>query len=337
MSERKIDKELLDEPETPEQKPSRYEIDQKVLIDTFKQSHMIFALNYLRNGLSKKEAFMQLLKHKFSKKGLKAGEIVKAFHDLRMIKKITVKIGDEIEEYYVLVRDFVIYKKPPVQMMSQMHVNQKLPNNIASQIKSDIEDIFKNLKDLNVKFDEYFELYSTPGIEILIGLLSENPIPLHDDEFIKETNEKVDSKFTELSETLKSKGLAGTIEDSKRKETWLYLRYEYEIEQVYPEFIIESINRNMRDGNLQKEIAIAALKELKLAYFELEAPLELEKKLNQIEAIKKDIETYTADPKKKNEKQIKKFQETILKIYEELGDVKRYNEYLEEIQKTKNA
>lgn len=341
MSERKIDAELLNNTENPEkneenkqepQKPTRYLIDEKLLIDTFKQSHMLFALEHLRNGITRKEAFMQLLKHKFSKKGIKAGDIVKNFYDLRMIKKITFNKGQETEEYYVLVRDFIIYKKPPVKMMEEMLINPKFPQHLSTEIKKDIEDIFKNLKDLDVKFEEYLELINSMSIKSLIDILTQNVIPLHDTEYVAKLKSDIGSEFEKAMDLLKSKGLVKIIEDQKRKESWAYIRFVYEIHQIYPEYIVESINKNMKNGNIPKDLAIIALNELKLAYYELEIPADLEAKRKQIEAWKKEIDSLSKDQAKKNEKQIKKLQEAIKKTYQDIGDLTELVKYTNEIE-----
>jgi hypothetical protein len=341
MSERKIDAELLNNTEKgekneqdkrDEQKPTRYLIDEKSLIETFKQSHMLFALEHLRNGITKKEAFMQLLKHKFSKKGIKAGDIIKIFYDMRMIKKVTFTKGQESEEFYVLVRDFIIYKKPPVKMMEDMLINPKFPQHLSTEIKKDIEDIFKNLKDLDVKFDEYLEITNTPSINVLIDALSQNVIPLHDTEYLAKLNSEIGPEFEKALDMLTTKGLVKIIEDQKRKEKWAYIRYVYEIHQIYPEYIVESINKNMKNGNIPKELAIIALNELKLAYYELEIPADLEAKRNQIETWKKEIEALRKDQTKKNEKQIKKLQDAIKKTYQEIGDLAELVKFTNEIE-----
>ena len=328
MSDRKIEVELLESQQTNDnkkeeqekQKPVRYLIDERVLIDTFKQHHMLFALEHLRNGITKKEAFMQLLKHKFSKKGIKAGDIIKQFYDLRMIRKVVYNKGQESEEYYILVRDFIIYKKPPVKMMEQMLVNPRAPQHLVADIRKDIEDIFKNLKDLDVKFEEYLDLTSAPGMLQLLSLLSENIFPLHDPEMIQKTKSEIGGDFDKLLEILTTKGFIKEIYDEKRKEKWVYLRYIYEIQQIYPEYIIESINKNMKNGTLPKDLAIITLNELKLAYYELEIPTELETKRAEIDSWKKEIENLKNEQNKKNEKQIKKMQDAIMKTFQENFD-----------------
>ena len=340
MSDRKIDAELLDnkqknennEEEQQTQKPTRYLIDESILIDTFKQNHMLFALDHLRNGITKKEAFMQLLKHKFSKKGIKAGDIIKQFYDLRMIRKVTFNKGQESEEYYILVRDFIIYKKPPVKMMEQMLINPKFPQYFVVDIKKEIEDIFKNLKDLDVKFEEYLDLINSPGMRQLLSILSENILPLHDLEFIQKIKSDTGAEIEKLLDIHGTKGLVKIIEDQKRKEKWAYLRYVYEIQQIYPEYIIESINKNMKNGMIPKELAIIALNELKLAYYELEIPAELEAKRAQIDTWKKEIENLKNEQNKKNEKQIKKLQDAIAKIFQEIGDFASLEKYNAEIE-----
>ncbi len=340
MSERNIDAELLsnghksekhEEGKQEHQKPTRYLIDDSILIETFKQPHMLFALEHLRNGITKKEAFMQLLKHKFSKKGIKAGDIIKNFYDLRMIKKVTYTKGQESEEYYVLIRDFIIYKKPPVKMMEAMLVNPKFPQHLAGEIKKDIEDIFKNLKDLDVKLEEYLQLINISNIKPTLDLLSQNVIPLHDAEYIKKIKSEIGSDFEKAIDLLKTKSMVKTLEDQKRKETWAYLRYNYEIHQIYPEYIIESINKNMKNGTIPKDLAVLALNDLKLAYYELEIPADLETKRKQIESWKQEIETLTKDNVKKNEKQIKKLQEAIKKTYQEIGDMAELIKYTNEL------
>jgi hypothetical protein len=290
----------------------RYLIDESVLIDTFKQNHMLFALEHLRNGITKKEAFMQLLKHKFSKKGIKAGDIIKKFYDLKMIRKVVYNKGQETEEYYTLVRDFIIYKKPPVKMMEQMLINPTFPPHFVGDIKKDIEDNFKNLKDLDIKFEEYLDLTSPPGMNQLLKVLSEKIISLHDADSIQKIKSEIGGDLDPLLHILSTKGMVKTIEDQKRKEKWVYLRYIYEVQQIYPEYIIESINKNMKNGTIPKDLAIIALNELKLAYYELEIPAELEAKRSQIEIWKNELDTLKNDQNKKNEKQIKKLQDAIL-------------------------
>ena len=323
MDERKVDEELEEQVEQPEeeeeQKPSRYMIEEKTLIELFSQDPYWELLKYLQKAIFKKRFLEAVISKRFRNQEVDTEAMFAKLAELKMIRE-AVNPEEDGEVYVVLIRDFITFRRPPVEIINNIQ-ELPLPKEIKKQYLQDVTEHFKTLKKGQIQLDphEICKLLSQEEFSYLFAYLRENLFDLKD--VPKDLKAHLGADYKTYLKTLEEKKFIKTYEDQKKGQIWVMLFSDAIIKQIFPEYLIDTVNFNLKEEKISKSFAIILLNLLKNSYYELEQPAALQNLLESLKPIREEVAELIEEQPKNFKKNLEKLKKEALQIVQKTGNL----------------
>ena len=319
--------------DTPKRAP-RPTLDSMAFAALIAEKELFYIIERLRTGPIDKTSMFKLLKGKFRKLKASPREFLNRLVEKRVILEYSftklnenpkdapnlypnVKVGGT-KTYYLLIKDYYAIRKPSMQVLEQLD-EMDISSKFIKQFRKGIEKFFNIYTKKSSSGDDtdVIELVLDPKRSIVVSWLA-NGIQSVADLTARIKAELSGDPMTLLSK-LEKKDFITLTELPDRSGKWAILKTSVEVQPIFPEYLIRSLNQLMAERKLDKDFALLTLNRLKLAYLENEKPEILESLHEKIKGVREELDVLlkNAPPVKKMNKMFAK----IVDAYKEMGDV----------------
>ena len=319
------------------------EVETIDLIDVAKfisQKTSLFAVQKLRKGPIKNSTFEKLLKARFARLKLDAKALILSLNRNGFIKFFEIETqkddnnsGKNKTKYICLIRDYVAIRRPPIQVYDLIDQGV-LPRQTQKQYQKMLQDYFKKYsKRPSIGDDpEVYKIFMDENLTKIVQYLTKNIIPIKNPP--KDIVMAVGGieKFKNYLKNLVEKNVIYLGENPKDKSNpWIILLTDIELQEIFPEYLIDGVASQLRDELIDKDVAIRALNILKNAYVKNQKPRLYKRTMIKID---EEIKAYNRFIEEKNNKSALKNITQLISLFNSLGDVKKVKEWEIILEKT---
>ncbi|MHA1819248.1 MAG: hypothetical protein ACTSU2_13400 [Promethearchaeota archaeon] len=321
---------------------------------------VLYTIQKLRKGPIRKSTLEKLLKARFSSMKLNPEDVLNKLIKNKFIEIFSVQLesnpqenpaneneekeqekGQEKEqekkknvitqEYVCLIKDYLAIRKPAIQVFDLVEISD-LPLNVKKNYHRILEDFFKRYAhDPSLGDDpEVFNIFINENLLKLIEFLTQNIIKLNNPpkNLVAQIGNK--TEYFNAIKLLAERNIVYLAEDpNDPKNPWIILLTDIELQQIFPEYLINGISEELNKERINKDVAIIALNILKNAYIKYEKPALYKETM---EKINKLIEQYKVGMEQQNNKIVLKTMTSIISLYKSIGEYKKVKEWEQKLE-----
>lgn len=275
---------------------------------------LIIPIRALRDGPTKEETLKKFLSVKFKGKKISGPNLITALEDKKIIGSFVHK--DDKIKYLLLMKDLYSIRVPPKSVLNLLD-ETPIPKEIKKIYKKQLNTFFKSYTKKKDLGDDLlpFKIFANVDLLSIVNILKKKIVPF----------ENIETEITNVAENaevllkkLEEMEVVTIIKESaKLKKGWVFLKTDFEIRSFFPEYLIKNISIKLKDGLIDKSLALKSLHSLKNFYIINEDP---EKFMSIKQEIKDLEESFESEESLVEDIKVKKIKK-IIGLYDSIGDI----------------
>ncbi len=221
-----------------------------------------FILELLREGPITKMELAKYLSKELNKRITEVDQYLAPFFKNKFIEHYAVSEGGRVtSEYLFLIKDIDVLRSPSLNIAINLYY-YKTETTLRANFQTAMDDFFSKYEpSLNDK-DLLIDFLSNPGTYEIIRILRQGYV--RSDELISRMGFEMRNIYNNL-ERLGSSSIVMPIKD-EYGSIWLFLLSDIHAISIFPEYLVDRIQKSWAKGILEDEIAIKHLDFLRREY-----------------------------------------------------------------------
>ncbi|MHA1729059.1 MAG: hypothetical protein ACTSWY_10045 [Promethearchaeota archaeon] len=179
-----------------------------------------------------------------------------------LIKQDWIGEGNFSDVFLFLRRDFTISRKPANKLIEQARRNKPSPSLAKSYLK-EVNSFFSKYEPTRIDNYTVAQNMLNPDKFDFISLFREKSYPVSK---IPKSSADAFRDVSTILRAMEKDNILKVINDEKTKKAWIFLLTDVSVTQFYPEYLIEKIRKDQKEGVLNKKIAVKHLQILEDEY-----------------------------------------------------------------------
>ncbi len=221
-----------------------------------------FVLNLLREGAMTKDEIIKWVSKETKQKVSNIDELLSPLIRSNLISEIQVQESTGLPmEYIFLIRDVGIMRAPPLKIINLLKKSLSDPS-LRQALMSAVEEFFKQYKITEEDTKKIAELITNANTYDIIKILRENF--LRKDDLIPKLGRSFSELDADLARLAEAKIILPLVDPLQ--QTWIFLLSDVQALTIFPDYMIDIIEKQWREHILSDNVAIKHLELLKTEY-----------------------------------------------------------------------